>query len=324
LLVRLISTEDLAISNKIVRGTNKQNLVLDELFETTLPFHQEILEPFFLTFDNDVKIYYERRAKQYNNDPLIKKTQVVNLRILTQSFVAMFLDAPHEASVRHEAKLLEYYAGDKEKRKIFDDGHSPYPYYIAALTWYMFEKSIREEYIEKRYLIYKFHLYLIFRYSLGEFAPSLKPSKALDSYSRKLLDLLKEKNFKGQIQKVLDVFDTTYKLWVNSGRNPHGIKDNKDFTKLLIEQSRTTFIHGQPKEVDQPSDEFREGKILNIIWRDGLWFGFVKQGDFEENAYFDSRGYKGDVNKLAPHTTVRYKLGTSSRGIFATDVEVIV
>ncbi|MDF5738465.1 MULTISPECIES: AIPR family protein [unclassified Nostoc] len=91
LLVRLISTENLSISNKIVRGTNKQNQVLDEAFEATLIFHQETLEPFFLAFDNDVKIYYERRAKQYNNDPLINKTQIVNLRVLTQTFVAIGL-----------------------------------------------------------------------------------------------------------------------------------------------------------------------------------------------------------------------------------------
>jgi len=83
LLVRLISTEDSSVTNKIVRGTNRQNQVLDEAFEATLPFHQDELEPFFLAYENNVKIYYERRSKQYNNDPLIKKTHIVNLRILT-------------------------------------------------------------------------------------------------------------------------------------------------------------------------------------------------------------------------------------------------
>ena len=73
LLVRIISTENLSITNRVVRGTNKQNQVLDEAFETTLPFHQEILEPFFLAIENSTKLYYERRAKQYNSDPLIKK-----------------------------------------------------------------------------------------------------------------------------------------------------------------------------------------------------------------------------------------------------------
>ncbi len=39
LLIRLISTENPGISNKIVRGTNKQNQVLEEAFETTRAFH---------------------------------------------------------------------------------------------------------------------------------------------------------------------------------------------------------------------------------------------------------------------------------------------
>jgi hypothetical protein len=129
LLVRLISTENMSVSNKIVRGTNKQNQVLEEAFEATLPFHQEVLEPFFLAFQNDTKLYYERRAKQYNNDAIIKKTQIVNLRILTQSFVAMFLGAPHDAH-RHEAKLLEDHADDDGERRIFCDDHDPVVYYL--------------------------------------------------------------------------------------------------------------------------------------------------------------------------------------------------
>src|SRR5208282_3548933 len=106
LLVRVICTENHGVSNRIVRGTNRQNQVLEEAFEATLPFHQDTLEPFFAAFESGVRLYYERRARQYNNDPLIKKTHIVNLRILTQTFVGMFLDAPHE-SHRHEAKLLE-------------------------------------------------------------------------------------------------------------------------------------------------------------------------------------------------------------------------
>ncbi len=46
LLVRLISTENPGISNKIVRGTNKQNQVLEEAFETTRSFSSGQLRAF--------------------------------------------------------------------------------------------------------------------------------------------------------------------------------------------------------------------------------------------------------------------------------------
>jgi hypothetical protein len=236
LLVRLISTENLSISNKIVRGTNKQNQVLDEAFEATLPFHQETLEPFFLSFENDTKIYYERRAKQYNEDPLIKKAQIVNLRILTQTFVSIFLEDPHN-SHRHEAKLLEEYAGEREQRQIFRQDHSAYPYYICALIWYMFEKYFREEKINEKYRTYKAHLYLIFRISVGEYPPKFTQLKSLNIYCEKLLCLLKEDKFAEKVEEVLNVFDSTQILWAKS-KSPYGIKDNKEFTDLLIKRNR--------------------------------------------------------------------------------------
>ncbi len=142
LLVRVICTENRTVSNRIVRGTNRQNQVLEEAFEATLPFHQDTLEPYFSACAGDVKLYYERRARQYNNDPIVKRTHVVNLRILTQTFVGMFLDAPHE-SHRHEAKLLENYAGDNGTRKIFREDHSPSPYFVCGLTGILLREDFK-------------------------------------------------------------------------------------------------------------------------------------------------------------------------------------
>lgn len=100
-LVKLICTDDNSITTKIVRGTNKQNQVLEESFETTKPFHQKI-EDYFEAKCDAIKLHYERRNKQYTSIPTITRYQIVNLRVLTQSFVAMFLQKPYEAH-RHEA-----------------------------------------------------------------------------------------------------------------------------------------------------------------------------------------------------------------------------
>jgi hypothetical protein len=122
-LIRLICTENPDIANKIVRGTNKKNQVLEEAFEATRSFHQHKLEPFFLAYDEgDTKLYYERRAKQYNSDPNIKKGSIVNLKVLTQVFVSVFLDSPHDGH-RHESTLFKKYIGQKEERKIFVEDH---------------------------------------------------------------------------------------------------------------------------------------------------------------------------------------------------------
>lgn len=323
ILIRLISTENLKISNKIVRGTNKQNQVLDEAFEATLPFHQETLEPFFLAFENSEKIYYERRAKQYSNDPLIMKTHIVNLRILTQTFVAAFLNAPHE-SHRHEAKLLEQYASINEKRVIFKEDHSPYPYYVCAMIWFMFEKFFREERINSKYKTYKAHLYLVLKYSLGEYPPNLNKSRALEAYCQRFLGILNESDFARQIQKVLIVFDKTFELWIKK-RSRHAIKDNNDFTELLIIQCRKYFMNEKETTFVLDTDEemsLEHGEIFTIIWNHGVWFGFIKRGWQFENLYFDSRGYDGDPRKLSPRKLVQFEIGHSERGDFAKNVRL--
>jgi cold shock CspA family protein len=320
LLVRLISTESPGISNKIVRGTNKQNQVLEEAFETTCSFHQDTLEPFFLSFENDVKIYYERRSKQYNDDPSIKKNQIVNLKILTQTFVSIFLEAPHDGH-RHESTLLGKYAGQKEPRKIFVEDHNPYPYYICALIWYMFEKY--KEKIDK-YKTYKSHLYLIFKISVGEFSPKLTDSKKMNGYCDKLLQILKEDQFAERLKQVLNIFDATENLWIRDGKSRYGMKDNKDFTDLLLKQAREYFIQGQVL-VDEVDDKvIHQGTVLRIIWKQDHWFGFIKQGNqYEDNAYFDSRDYQGDIKDLSPDTPVQFEIRKNNRGYSAINVQLI-
>lgn len=313
LLVRLISTENLSISNKIVRGTNKQNQVLDEAFEATLPFHQETLEPFFLAFENDTKIYYERRAKQYNEDPLIKKAQIVNLRILTQTFVSIFLEDPHN-SHRHEAKLLEEYAGEKEERKIFRHDHIAYPYYICALIWYMFEKYFREEKIDEKYKPYKAHLYLVFRISVGEYPPKFTQLKPLNAYCEKLLCLLKEDKFAKKVEEVLRVFDSTQILWAKS-RSPHGIKDIKEFTELLIKQARECFIQKPTLQGEDINKALTyQGTVLMIVQQRDRWFGFIKCEAQNDNVYFDNCGYLGDVKDLPSGVKVKFEIGNRNNG----------
>jgi cold shock CspA family protein len=319
LLVRVICTENHGVSNRIVRGTNRQNQVLEEAFEATLPFHQDTLEPFFGACESEVKLYYERRARQYNNDPLIQKTHIVNLRILTQTFVGMFLDAPHD-SHRHEAKLLEKYAGENETRRIFRDDHSPIPYFVCALTWYMFDKYLREGRIDKKYWAYRAHFFLIFRHSVGQRPPKLMKSKAVDSYCEKLLGMLREPQFGQQVRAVLDVFDTTYKLWTQKGGSRFGIKDNKEFTDLLLQQAARRFTQSRPSRDDDDGREVCEGELFRIIWRNGLWYGFIKRGFEYENVYFDSRGYRGEPRELTPNRRLKFEIATGEKGLFAKNV----
>jgi cold shock CspA family protein len=317
LIIRLICTDDLNISNKIVRGTNKQNQVLDEAFEATKPFHQE-LEEFFLAFEHNIKIYYERRSKQYNNDPLIKKTQIVNLRILTQVFVSMFLNEAHVAH-RHEAKLLEEYGG--ENSELFNPNHDLFPYYICGLTWFMFDKYFRESKIPSKYISYKSHLYLIFRESLGEYTPRLNKSKAITTYCNKMISILTEPQFSSHVHEVLSVFDEAIEKWVADGNSFHGIKDRKDFTELLLRITKAKYL-SLPLLTEAKDNLWLKGKILNIRIEQGRWYGFIKQFNNMENVYFDNRSFNDDIRKVKNNLEVEYQLAEGKRKLHALAVRL--
>jgi cold shock CspA family protein len=299
LLVRLICTENPTISNKIVRGTNKQNQVLDEDFEVTLPFHQDVLEPFFLAIDHEPHLFYERRAKQYNGSS-IPTTRIVNLRILCQTFTAVFLNAPHDA-YRHQKVILEKYGGEKFKRKIFREEHSEYPYYVCAVLWYMFEKYIYEK-DYKDYEPFRWHLYLIFRLIVGEDIPKLNKGYKIESYCKKFLDLLKESNFEKHLKNAIIIFENARSRWANQGKSIYGIKDIKEFTDLLLVENSLKKINKE--EVIEQSFK---GKIIRLIPKNSdLWYGFIESPDFELNIYFDSRSHKGNMKTLKPNQNVEF------------------
>lgn len=323
IIVRLISTENLNIANNIVRGTNKQNQVLDEAFEATLPFHQDVLEPFFNTYEGDTKLYYERRAKQYNNVSNVKKTQVVNLRILIHTFTSTFLSKPHESHL-HEAKLLEEYGGNASKRKIFKEKHDPTIYYCCALIWYMFEKGMRENEIPSKLRTYKHHLYYIFSRLSGPSPMNLDKSKNVTKYCDTLLNDLNNNNFSSRLEKTIEIFDHSQKKWEEIGKSAYGIKDNKEFTDLV---SNVIIELTQPNEktVDEEYNIYDkyEGKIVNIIKRKDHWFGFIKLDEFQDNVYFDHRGINHSLTALAPGVNIVCEVVKGASKPFATNITMV-
>lgn len=66
--IKLIVTDDVEVTNDIIKATNWQTEVKKEAFESLYPFHKK-LEEFYLNYDKerDRRIYYERRSKQYDN-----------------------------------------------------------------------------------------------------------------------------------------------------------------------------------------------------------------------------------------------------------------
>ena len=326
-LVKLICTEDNTITNKVVRGTNRQNQVLEESFETTKPFHQK-LEDYFIAKAEPIQLFYERRNKQYSANSTINRYQIVNLRVLTQSFVATFLQCPYLAH-RHEAKLLQEFIKTESQRRIYLQGHSFYAYYISSLIWYKFEDAFRRKVLTKYDRTYLAHLYYIVMFMTGVYPLTIEASpKDIEKYCSKLEQLLTSEHFDNYLRQVKTIFKQCEQEWVSKGKSQHGMKDNKDFTDELTRICRERFVNKARtlEKIRQPvSEKWFEGTILSYINKDP-WFAFIKSDDFENNVYFNEKSYIGEVRKLIPGQkccfTISSKVVKGEKIISAVKVEI--
>lgn len=282
--VKIIATHSDEITNKIVKGTNRQNIVYDEAFEITRDFHKE-LEEFFSALSSEDqaidKIFYERRSKQYADNITIKPYQKISFRILIQSFVATFCYAPYSGH-RHEAKLLQDY-----QRKIFLEQQSRYPYYVSSLLYVEIEKLFREEIIDKKlYYPYKLHIMLLVKEIAGGTSPDINQTKEIDTYCKKLLDKIsKKEKLIEYVKKAMECFDRTLDemVSVRGTSYKYGIKESIEFTQHILVNSGSDLKIGTIDK-NTGSKKYR-GKVMNISQNtSGLYYGFIQKNP--NNIYF--------------------------------------
>ncbi|WP_339924668.1 AIPR family protein [uncultured Cyclobacterium sp.] len=317
--IKFISTTKEDIVNDIVRGTNRQNIVLEEAFETTKKFHKD-LEEFFGAFSPDYQvIYYERRSKQFQHNPTIKQTEKINLKVLTQYFIGMFLNNPHNAH-RHESILLKDYGND-----IFQDGHSKLPYFITAYTFLRLEKFIRSQKLSNHIKSYKPHILMLFRESIAGYIPSFYKEKSIDSHCQRILCILKDDEMTlVNFTRVIELFDRAMVIWERDlGKSRRGTKDVEAFTNHLLKVSREQFVH-EKIEQETDNDKTYSGKVVNII-RDkfGNKCGFIQR--VPEDIFFHSLSNSNIDFDYLRGRWVKYKVekNIKTNRESAIDVEII-
>lgn len=320
LSVKFISTKDQEISNDIVRGTNRQNIVMDEAFEATKKFHKD-LEEFFNHINSEFpeKIYYERRAKQYSHNPTIKQVQKINLRILTQFFSAMYLNKPH-LSHRHESVLLR-----EQANILFQESQSKLPYFTACYAFYKLEQLFREAKFHPDLRAYKAHLLMMFRESIGGKCPNINFEKPIDDYSQKIIAVLKnDQATKKQFDDVANLFKKTMSVWIDQmGKSRFAIKDVPEFTLLLLTETQKNFS-AKPEGLSNDEDFIYKGVVMRtLLDRFGNSCGFIKRSP--DNIFFHSQQNKNLNFSQLDGKLVSYKVAITPKDNrpLAIDVEII-
>ncbi len=231
---KIISTRDLEITNKVIRGTNRQNIVYDEAFECTRTFHKELEELFsaLSTEYPDNRIFYERRSKQFADNPTVKSCEKITFRILIQSFVSIFLNSPHKGH-KHESKLLQEF-----KNKIFIDTQSKLPYYVSGLMYSNTEQLFKKYPEYKGLKTYRAQILMIIRELCNSAPFSINDENNIDKYCDTLLPILRDTDkFETTFLSAISEFTRLVDLWTTAKGETYkyGIKDSVEFTKYILD-----------------------------------------------------------------------------------------
>lgn len=205
--IKLIATEDDEIKTRITLATNNQTPIKKEQLASLTQF-QRSLEQFYNSYENDNKLYYERRSKQYNSDTTVIKSRVITVPYQIKSFAGMFLNEPHNVTSYFGSIVRKLNDG---KIQIFDNDHSYFPYYTSSYAYYKLENFFKRGLIDSSYRKVKFHLLMLFRMLYEkEDMPRLN-SRKMEQYCKVLLDILydEEKAIKAfkRCCKVIDEAD---------------------------------------------------------------------------------------------------------------------
>lgn len=275
-IVKVIEATKPEVAQGIVKGTNRQNIVYEEAFETIRKYHKE-LEDFFNIMQTEgfCKVYYERRSKQYARDNMIKPYQKVSFRVLIQSMVAMYMNHV-ETSHRHESKLISDY-----KDKLFVEGQSYYPYYVAALLASNLEYIMKQDHSLKDMQPYKMHLlFLIQELSMGP-APDINDRNKVEEYCKKLLKVLSSTEYKKAVLQAASRFRQIMAQWVavKGLGYRYAIKDNPEFKDFMLKELRGS-------AVAEVNSNVYTGRVMTVTTdKHGNLFGFIAHKP--ENVYFN-------------------------------------
>jgi len=302
--IKLIVSTNSDVINAVIKATNRQTVVNVEAFESLRDFHKE-LEAFYDSINEEHRLYYERRSKQYDNDPKIKKNRIISLATQITCFISMFLMEPHSTH-RYYGELLKVYREDK--KDLFMDDHELYPYYISGYSLHLLDKLFNTARIPAKYKKFKFQMIMLLKIKMcGSAMHRFNDKKKVNTLCE---SVLWDKNI------VLKEFQNTIEIieraLVTTNLSPHEAIRRKNFTVELI-------------SLASENVKAKEGRERGIVkWFDeDRGFGFIQNEKGKDFFVHYSAIWGTGYKSLAENQVVEFTSATSEKGLQAKDVEIV-
>ncbi len=298
--IKLIETEDVDLTNKITKATNRQTEVKLEAFAGLQPFHKE-LEAFYASIPVENRLYYERRPGQYDFDSSISHNKIISIPNQIKSFVSVFLEEPESIHFYYGDLLKNYSSGDESV--LFSEGHDAYPYYVASLlNFRVLEKLRQRKSIEKKW---RYHLSTMVRMLIsGPFNRN------------KLNDTIHCKRYCESVINNLPKFDSYYSFALDTlnaqltsnkkiTRHDRDLNQDRNFVQTLLSICRNEFFKASGKSDSLPTTAIENSN--------GVFIGYIKKIVAEKNFGFIEYGqrqffFRFRNNELSVNDKVRFKL----------------
>lgn len=309
-IAKIVGSNEEEVTQGIVRGANRQNIVYEEAFETIRGFHKDLEKNFeYNQVKGYQKIYYERRSRQYADNVQIRPQQKISFRGLIQSMVALFLNHV-EDSHKHEYTLLKSY-----KDYLFIDEHSYKPYYLAAFLCLNVDILFRERKLPKELISYKMHIMLLIKEMAGGHSPDLV-SEGIDKYCEQLLEKLEEGRLRQYALEACKKFEDIRIKWINAKgeQYKYGIKDSAEFRSFLMKE-----IYGVPSQGE--TEKLYVGYVMNVgLDKRGTLYGFIEH--MPDNIFFHEFD-NPDMDRSYAGKKVSYKIVRNGNQVRAVNVRLM-
>lgn len=155
--LRLIVTSDEDIKAQVTVSTNNQTAIKKEQLAAMSDF-QKNLQHYYASINGEGKLYYERRAKEYNSDRNIVKRKIITIANQIKSFSSMFNKNPHMVTT-YLGTLVKTMGNNGSN--LFEADHQYSSYYMAGLAFYRLDSLFNSGVIDKKYKKIRFYLIML-------------------------------------------------------------------------------------------------------------------------------------------------------------------
>lgn len=190
LTIRVVEVTDIDVIGDIVRATNSQTKVEDIQFLSLKPIIRKV-EEFFEALaedsDEEVKLYFERRDRQFVGQGIPDK-RIFDIKECSRAVVSMFLERP-DLAARYPTQMLA-----ELNETLFDERNKEIAFYTASLALYRIQLLIGNNKIPYNFSKYKWHMLMCIKYLIcGKRSPDLTSTK-LESFCKQIIDVCKDLN----------------------------------------------------------------------------------------------------------------------------------